>query len=99
MRIAQVFTDTYQESHADDEVEQPVPVRRGGAVRIGDTDLARHATPSISALTWDLDEMGRVAARTLLDRIREGHKARDLRPVYLPTRFILRNSGARPRAP
>jgi LacI family transcriptional regulator len=68
-------------------------------VCIGDTDLARHATPSISALTWDLDEMGRVAARTLLDRIREGHKARDLRPVYLPTRFILRHSGARPRAP
>jgi LacI family transcriptional regulator len=68
-------------------------------VCIGDTDLARHATPSISALTWDLDEMGRVAAKTLLDRISEGHEARDLRPVYLPTRFILRHSGGGPRAP
>ncbi len=68
-------------------------------VCIGDTDLARHATPAISALTWDLDQMGRVAANILLDRIRGGGEARDIRPVYLPTRFILRHSGAEPRAP
>ncbi len=68
-------------------------------VCIGDTDLARHATPGISALTWDLDQMGRVAANVLLDRIRGGDEARKVRPVYLPTRFILRHSGARPRAP
>jgi hypothetical protein len=51
-------------------------------VCIGDTDLARHATPGISALTWDLDQMGRVAANILLDRIRGGDKARKVRPVY-----------------
>jgi LacI family transcriptional regulator len=68
-------------------------------VCIGDTDLARHATPGISALTWDLDQMGRVAANILLDRIRGGDAARKIRPVYLPTRFILRHSGARPHAP
>ena len=68
-------------------------------VCIGDTDLARHATPGISALTWDLDQMGRVAANILLDRIRGGDEARKVRPVYLPTRFILRHSGANPRAP
>ena len=68
-------------------------------VCIGDTDLARHATPGISALTWDLDQMGRVAANILLDRIRGGGEARKIRPVYLPTRFILRHSGAKPRAP
>jgi DNA-binding LacI/PurR family transcriptional regulator len=68
-------------------------------VCIGDTDLARHATPGISALTWDLDQMGRVAANILLDRIRGGDEARKIRPVYLPTRFILRHSGAKPRAP
>jgi LacI family transcriptional regulator len=68
-------------------------------VCIGDTDLARHATPGISALTWDLDQMGRVAANILLDRIRGGDEARKVRPVYLPTRFILRHSGAKPRAP
>jgi len=68
-------------------------------VCIGDTDLARYATPGISALTWDLDQMGRVAANILLDRIRGGDHARKVRPVYLPTRFILRHSGAKPRAP
>jgi LacI family transcriptional regulator len=68
-------------------------------VCIGDTDLARYATPGISALTWDLDQMGRLAANILLDRIRGGDDARKIRPVYLPTRFILRHSGAGPRAP
>jgi LacI family transcriptional regulator len=68
-------------------------------VCIGDTDLARYATPGISALTWDLDQMGRVAANILLDRIRGGDEVRKIRPVYLPTRFILRHSGTRPRAP
>jgi LacI family transcriptional regulator len=67
-------------------------------VCIGDTDLARYATPGISALTWDLDQMGRVAANILLERIRDD-AARKIRPVYLPTRFILRHSCARPRAP
>ncbi len=63
-------------------------------VCIGDTDLARHATPSISALTWDLSEIGRTAARILLERIGDRDAAQDVRPVYLPTRFILRHSCA-----
>ena len=51
-------------------------------------------------LTWDLDQMGRVAASILLDRIlRRRRGAARVRPVYLPTRFILRHSGAKPRAP
>ena len=66
-------------------------------VCIGDTDLARHATPAITSLTWDLNEMGRIAARVLLDRIRDGDEAQEVRPVYLPTRFILRHSCAEPR--
>ena len=68
-------------------------------VCIGDTDLARYATPGISALTWDLDQMGRVAANILLDRIRGDDEVQKVRPVYLPTRFILRHSCTRPRAP
>jgi LacI family transcriptional regulator len=63
---------------------------------VGDTDLSRHATPAISTLTWDLDELGRVGARMLLERIRAAEKARDSRPVLLPTRFILRHSCAPP---
>ena len=60
----------------------------------GDTDLARHATPAITSLTWDLNEMGRIAANILLDRIRDGDETQDTRPVFLPTRFILRHSCA-----
>jgi LacI family transcriptional regulator len=65
-------------------------------VCIGDTDLARHATPAISSLTWDLSEMGRIAAKILMDRIRDGEQAQDIRPVHLPTRFILRHSCTAP---
>jgi LacI family transcriptional regulator len=65
-------------------------------VCVGDTDLARHATPAITSLTWDLNEMGRIAGKILLDRIRDGHRAAGARPVYLPTRFILRHSCAAP---
>jgi LacI family transcriptional regulator len=65
-------------------------------VCIGDTDLARHATPAISSLTWDLAEVGCIAARVLLDWIGDGDEAPDTRPVYLPTRFILRQSCAVP---
>ena len=66
-------------------------------VCIGDTDLARHATPAISSLTWDLSEIGRLAAKILLERMRDGDQPRDTRPVHLPTRFILRHSCAEPR--
>ncbi|WGS18173.1 MULTISPECIES: substrate-binding domain-containing protein [unclassified Bradyrhizobium] len=62
----------------------------------GDTDLARHATPAISALSWDMNEVGRTAARLLLERIRDGDKATAGEPVFLPTRFILRHSCAAP---
>jgi LacI family transcriptional regulator len=71
-------------------------------VCVGDTDLARHATPAISSLTWDLSEIGRIAARILLERMRGNDAvldtARDSRPIYLPTRFILRHSCTEPRS-
>ena len=56
-------------------------------------------TPGISALTWDLDQMGRVAANILLDRIRGGDDAARSGRSTCGTRFILRHSGAKPRAP
>jgi LacI family transcriptional regulator len=65
-------------------------------VCVGDTDLSRHATPAISTLTWNLDELGRVGARILLQRIRAPDKAEEIRPVLLPTRFMLRHSCAPP---
>jgi LacI family transcriptional regulator len=65
----------------------------------GDTDLARHATPSISALTWDINEAGRIAARRLLEKIRNGETVDESKPIYLPTRFILRHSCSPPLEP
>ncbi|WP_050405054.1 LacI family DNA-binding transcriptional regulator [Bradyrhizobium embrapense] len=62
----------------------------------GDTDLARHATPAISALSWDMNEVGRTAARLLLERIRDKDKSGSSAPVFLPTRLILRHSCAAP---
>ena len=68
-------------------------------VCVGDTDLSRHVAPAISTLTWDLDELGRLGARILLERIRTPDKAEDTRPVLLPTRFMLRHSCAPPPRP
>ena len=65
----------------------------------GDTDLARHATPAISALSWDMNEVGRTAARLLLEQIREPDKTGSGAPVFLPTRLILRHSCAAPATP
>jgi LacI family transcriptional regulator len=68
-------------------------------VCVGDTDFARHATPAISSPTWDLGEIGRIAARILLDKISNGDATHDIRPVYLPTSFVIRHScGASPAA-
>lgn len=64
----------------------------------GETDLTRHATPGISALTWDLNEVGRIAAKVLLERIRGDNESGSNRPLYLPTRFNLRHSCAPPPA-
>ena len=65
----------------------------------GDTGLARHATPAISALSWDMNEVGRVAARLLLERIGDSGQSEQSGPIYLPTRFILRHSCAPPAKP
>jgi LacI family transcriptional regulator len=62
----------------------------------GDTGLARHATPAISALSWDMNEVGRVAAKLLLERIGDSSQSAPGGPIYLPTRFILRHSCAPP---
>ena len=46
-----------------------------------------------------MNEVGRTAARLLLEQIREPDKADSGAPVFLPTRFILRHSCAAPPAP
>lgn len=64
-------------------------------VCVGDTDLAHYATPSISAISWNLNEMGRIAAQMLLDKIskRNEHNGKT---IYLPTKFIIRQSCDQP---
>lgn len=62
---------------------------------VGDTDLAAVHTPAITALRWNLEEVGRAAAELLLQRLRGdagGGQSRALLPVDL----VLRESCAPP---
>lgn len=63
---------------------------------VGDSDLARHAYPSITALTWDLGEMGRIAANLLLNRMRRTSHTGEAQTLSVPTRLIVRQSCAEP---
>ncbi|WP_147376766.1 LacI family DNA-binding transcriptional regulator [Noviherbaspirillum saxi] len=59
-------------------------------VSIGDTTLAQFAAPGITALRWDLKQLGRTAAELLIERI-EG-RAGTYRTVTFPTELVLRRS-------
>lgn len=56
-----------------------------------DSELAELYTPAISAVAWDLAEMGRHAATLLLERMR-GEAPASHRCLMLPTRLIIRDS-------
>src|SRR5690606_23443308 len=63
-----------------------------------DTDLARLATPAITAVRYDPYALGREAALQLLRRI-NGEATGDAVRIEVPTEFVLRASCAAPRAP
>jgi len=65
-------------------------------VAAGDSSLAELYSPPISVERWDQSEVGRAAARLLLDRI-AGRSGSDPRRVILPTEFVYRQSTAPPR--
>jgi LacI family transcriptional regulator len=56
-----------------------------------DSELAKLHLPAISAVAWDLAEMGRHAATLLLERMR-GEAPASHRCLTLPTRLIIRDS-------
>ncbi|TWS99417.1 LacI family DNA-binding transcriptional regulator [Reyranella sp. CPCC 100927] len=62
---------------------------------IGDTDLAAVHAPAITALRWNLEEVGRAAAELLLQRLRQGPGSGPSRAL-LPVDLVLRESCAPP---
>ncbi len=65
---------------------------------VGDTDLAAVHTPAITALRWNLEDVGRAAAELLLQRLR-GEGASTQSSALLPVDLVLRESCAPPRRP
>ncbi|WP_421999613.1 LacI family DNA-binding transcriptional regulator [Reyranella sp.] len=61
---------------------------------VGDTDLAAMHTPAITALRWNLEEVGRAAAELLLQRLRGGGPVQSR--ALLPVDLVLRQSCAPP---
>ena len=55
-----------------------------------DIDLAKYFLPPLTTVHQDADEIGRTAARLLLDTI-EGHK-KQVEQVVIPTRTVIRGS-------
>lgn len=66
-------------------------------VSVGDTDIARCATPAITALRWDLAALGRGAAELLIEQL-NGVKRPEALHLSVPTELIIRNSCAAPHA-
>ena len=65
-------------------------------VAASDSDLAELHTPPISVERWDHAEVGRTAARLLLERI-AGRAGPEPHHILLPTELVFRESVARPR--
>ncbi len=55
-------------------------------ISVGDTDLTRFASPPITAIRWDLVELGRSAAELLIEQL-NGVKREKPSRVSLPTKF------------
>jgi LacI family transcriptional regulator len=64
-------------------------------VGAGDCELAELHSPPISMIDWDYANVGRIAVRLLMERIR-GQASPEARHVIVPTRLIERASVAAP---
>lgn len=62
---------------------------------VGDTDLAAVHTPAVTALRWNLEDVGRAAAELLLQRLR-GDAGGPQSHALLPVDLVLRDSCAPP---
>ncbi|QIL83808.1 LacI family transcriptional regulator [Diaphorobacter sp. HDW4A] len=61
----------------------------------GDSDLAVLATPSVSVIRWDYEEMGRTCAHMILEHL-DGEPSRKQRKIGFSTEFVVRDSCAPP---
>jgi len=61
----------------------------------GDSDLAMLFEPAISVIRWSYEELGRIGAQLLLDRM-GGLVSEDVRRILFPTELVLRESCAIP---
>jgi LacI family transcriptional regulator len=57
----------------------------------GDSDLAMLATPPISVIRWNNEEVGRTSALLLLDRLK-GATVKAPRRIIVPTEYVIRGS-------
>ncbi len=57
----------------------------------GDSDLAMLATPPVSVIRWNNEEVGRTSALLLLDRLR-GATPSEPRRIVVPTEYVIRGS-------
>ena len=79
--------------HTGDSVPKDISV-----ISIGDTDLSRLFSPSITSLSWDLEAVGTCAAQLVLKQLdRQAESAHGDR-IVIKTQLILRESCA-PAAP
>jgi LacI family transcriptional regulator len=60
-------------------------------ITMGDSDLADLMTPAITAIRWDIREMGRLAAKLLLDSS-DTTDTTPPPPVVMPSELVLRQS-------
>ncbi len=79
--------------HTGDSVPQDVSV-----ISIGDTDLSRLFSPSITSLSWDLEAVGTCAAQLVLKQLDRQSPAAEGNRIVIKTQLILRESCA-PAAP
>lgn len=62
-------------------------------ISIGDSDLARLHSPSITSVAWDLDMVGEVLAEVMLKRLSQDSR-RDEDPIMISTHLVQRESCA-----
>jgi LacI family transcriptional regulator len=60
-----------------------------------DSELAQLASPTITAIGWDMTSVGQAAARILLERL--GKRSKGQRRLHFPTELMIRGSCAPPR--
>ncbi|CAB3833159.1 substrate-binding domain-containing protein [Achromobacter mucicolens] len=79
--------------HTGDSVPNDISV-----ISIGDTDLSRLFSPSITSLSWDLEAMGTCAAQQVLKQLDRQTSSEQGDRIVIKTQLILRESCA-PVAP